>query len=928
MVSIISIKARQIFDSRGNPTVEVDLKTETGLYTAAVPSGASTGEFEALEMRDGGSAYMGKGVLNAVKNVNEIIAPALVGKDVTQQAELDRFMVEILDGTQNEWGWCKKKLGANAILGVSLALCRAGAAAKKQPLWQYIADLAGNPTPCLPVPSFNIINGGSHAGNKLAMQEFMILPVGATSFTEAMQIGSEVYHNLKKVIKGRYGLDATAVGDEGGFAPNIQSNGEAIDLIEEAIKAAGYTDKVKLGMDVAASEFYTGATDARYNLDFKNENAPESEKISADKLTEVYEGFIAKCKNSSDIVSIEDPFDQDDWESWINFTSKVGNDVQIVGDDLTVTNPTRVQKAIDTKACNALLLKVNQIGSITESIEAVTMAKKAGWAIMTSHRSGETEDTFIADLAVGLSAGQIKTGAPCRSERLAKYNQLLRIEEELGANARYAGADFRNVEKLGKTQSLVTYIFHPNSGSDGSKDRKGTMVSIISIKARQIFDSRGNPTVEVDLKTETGLYTAAVPSGASTGEFEALEMRDGGSAYMGKGVLNAVKNVNEIIAPALVGKDVTQQAELDRFMVEILDGTQNEWGWCKKKLGANAILGVSLALCRAGAAAKKQPLWQYIADLAGNPTPCLPVPSFNIINGGSHAGNKLAMQEFMILPVGATSFTEAMQIGSEVYHNLKKVIKGRYGLDATAVGDEGGFAPNIQSNGEAIDLIEEAIKAAGYTDKVKLGMDVAASEFYTGATDARYNLDFKNENAPESEKISADKLTEVYEGFIAKCKNSSDIVSIEDPFDQDDWESWINFTSKVGNDVQIVGDDLTVTNPTRVQKAIDTKACNALLLKVNQIGSITESIEAVTMAKKAGWAIMTSHRSGETEDTFIADLAVGLSAGQIKTGAPCRSERLAKYNQLLRIEEELGANARYAGADFRNVEKLGKYSSF
>ncbi|KAG7384369.1 phosphopyruvate hydratase [Phytophthora boehmeriae] len=454
------------------------------------------------------------------------------------------------------------------------------------------------------------------------------------------------------------------------------------------------------------------------------------------------------------------------------------------------------------------------------------------------------------------------------------------------------------------------------------------MVSIISIKARQIFDSRGNPTVEVDIKTETGLYTAAVPSGASTGEFEALEMRDGGSAYMGKGVLNAVKNVNEIIAPALVGKDVTQQAELDKFMVETLDGTQNEWGWCKKKLGANAILGVSLALCRAGAAAKKQPLWQYIADLAGNPTPCLPVPSFNIINGGSHAGNKLAMQEFMILPVGATSFTEAMQIGSEVYHNLKKVIKGRYGLDATAVGDEGGFAPNIQSNGEAIDLIEEAIKAAGYTDKVKLGMDVAASEFYTGASDARYNLDFKNENAPESEKISAAKLTEVYEGFIAKCKNTSAIVSIEDPFDQDDWESWINFTSKVGKDVQIVGDDLTVTNPTRVQKAIDTKACNALLLKVNQIGSITESIEAVTMAKKAGWGIMTSHRSGETEDTFIADLAVGLSAGQIKTGAPCRSERLAKYNQLLRIEEELGASARYAGADFRNVEKLGKYASF
>jgi len=453
-------------------------------------------------------------------------------------------------------------------------------------------------------------------------------------------------------------------------------------------------------------------------------------------------------------------------------------------------------------------------------------------------------------------------------------------------------------------------------------------MSIISIHARQIFDSRGNPTVEVDLTTEDGLFTAAVPSGASTGEFEALEMRDGGKAYMGKGVLKAVANVNDVIAPALIGKDVKEQAEIDRYMVETLDGTQNEWGWCKKKLGANAILGVSLAVARAGAAARKVPLWQHIADLAGNPTPCLPVPSFNIINGGSHAGNKLAMQEFMILPVGAATFAEAMQIGSEVYHNLKKVINKRYGLDATAVGDEGGFAPNIQSNGEAIELIEEAIKAAGYTDKVRLGMDVAASEFYTGSDDARYNLDFKNPNAPDSEKLPADKLSELYESFIAKTEGSSPIVSIEDPFDQDDWESWIKFTAKVGESVQIVGDDLTVTNPTRVKKAIETKACNALLLKVNQIGSITESIEAVTMAKKAGWAIMTSHRSGETEDTFIADLAVGLSAGQIKTGAPCRSERLAKYNQLLRIEESLGAKARYAGADFRNVEALGKYASF
>lgn len=448
---------------------------------------------------------------------------------------------------------------------------------------------------------------------------------------------------------------------------------------------------------------------------------------------------------------------------------------------------------------------------------------------------------------------------------------------------------------------------------------------IQSIKARQIFDSRGNPTVEVDLTTEFGLFRAAVPSGASTGEFEALELRDGEKDYMGKGVLKAVSNVNDIIAPALLGEDETMQKAIDDKMVHELDGTKNEWGWCKKKLGANAILAVSLAVCKAGAAAKKMSLWKHIAELAGNPSPCMPVPSFNIINGGSHAGNKLAMQEFMILPTGAESFTEAMQIGCEAYHHLKQVIKKRYGLDATAVGDEGGFAPNIRSNAEALDLIQEAIKLAGYTRKVQIGMDVAASEFYTGKEDSRYNLDFKNEAASDEDKISADELINVYQEFIDTCLSKSRIVSIEDPFDQDDWESWVKLTDKVGDSIQIVGDDLTVTNPTRVQKAIDEKACNALLLKVNQIGSITESIQAVTMAKKAGWAIMTSHRSGETEDSFIADLAVGLSAGQIKTGAPCRSERLAKYNQLLRIEEEL---SKYAGPNFRNVEFLGKYSTF
>jgi len=438
-----------------------------------------------------------------------------------------------------------------------------------------------------------------------------------------------------------------------------------------------------------------------------------------------------------------------------------------------------------------------------------------------------------------------------------------------------------------------------------SRDLKPGM-SIKKILARQIFDSRGNPTVECDLITDQGMFRAAVPSGASTGIYEALELRDGDkSAYHGKGVSKAVANINNTIAPALIkaNPDVADQGAVDKVMLD-LDGTEN-----KGKLGANAILAVSMAACKAGAAKKGVPLYRHIADLAGNKDLVLPVPALNVINGGSHAGNKLAMQEFMILPTGAKSFTEAMKMGSEVYHHLKAVIKAKYGQDACNVGDEGGFAPNIQDNMEGLELLQTAIEKAGYTGKIKIGMDVAASEF---CKEKLYDLDFKNKDSKKEDYLSSDKLLDLYQSFI----KGYPIVSIEDPFDQDDWEAYTKMTG--ATDIQIVGDDLLVTNPTRVQKGIDLKACTALLLKVTQIGSVTESIKACKMSQEAGWGVMVSHRSGETEDTFIADLVVGLCTGQIKTGAPCRSERLAKYNQILRIEEELGANAKFAGEAFRN----------
>ncbi|MFA6064230.1 MAG: phosphopyruvate hydratase [archaeon] len=432
------------------------------------------------------------------------------------------------------------------------------------------------------------------------------------------------------------------------------------------------------------------------------------------------------------------------------------------------------------------------------------------------------------------------------------------------------------------------------------------MAKILNVKAREILDSRGNPTVECDVITENGLFRAAVPSGASTGIYEALELRDGDKKrYMGKGVLKAVENVNKKIAPLVMGMDPTKQKEIDEKMIKA-DGTEN-----KANFGANAILSVSMAVCKAGAEAKKVALYQHVADLAGVKEVILPVPSFNVINGGKHAGNELAMQEFMLLSVDAPSFSEGLRYGTETFHTLRGIIKEKYGQNAINAGDEGGFAPNVQNAKEALDLLTQAIEKAGYKGKVRIGMDVAASEFFDADKKA-YNLTFKS-------KTATWKTGEEMVAYYADLAKNYDIVSIEDPFDQDDWDSYTKLTKLIGKDVQIVGDDLLVTNVKRIKEGIAKKAVNALLLKVNQIGSITESIDACKMSQAAGWGVMVSHRSGETEDSFIADLVVGLRTGEIKTGAPCRSERLAKYNQLLRIEEELGKKAKYAGKNFRTI---------
>ncbi|XP_060175277.1 cytosolic enolase 3 [Lycium barbarum] len=469
-------------------------------------------------------------------------------------------------------------------------------------------------------------------------------------------------------------------------------------------------------------------------------------------------------------------------------------------------------------------------------------------------------------------------------EYLDKHLLSRRIEDAVNAAVR------------AKTSDPVLFI--------SNHMRKAVPSVITKVKARQILDSRGIPTVEVDLHTNKGMFRASAPSGASSGMYEAIDLRDGEKGnYLGNGVNRAVKNINEKISVALVGMDPTLQSQIDQVMID-LDKTEN-----KSELGANAILAVSIAACKAGAAEKEVPLYKHIADISGQTSLLLPVPVFTLISVGKHAGNNLAIQEIMILPVGSKTFEEALQMGSETYHHLKAVITEIYGAHGCNVGEDGGFAPNISSLRDGLDLVKKAIERTGYNEKIKIAIGVAATEFCIGT---KYDLDFKSPNESGQNFKSGQDMIDMYKELCADYP----IVSIEDPFDKEDWEH-VKYFSSLGL-CQVVGDDLLMSNPKQIERAIEENACNALLLKVNQIGTVTEAIEVVKMAKDAQWGVVISQRSGETDDSFIADLSVGLATGQIKAGAPCRGERLAKYNQLLRIEEELGDQAVYIGEKWRN----------
>ncbi|KAL4285328.1 hypothetical protein GQ457_16G009780 [Hibiscus cannabinus] len=459
--------------------------------------------------------------------------------------------------------------------------------------------------------------------------------------------------------------------------------------------------------------------------------------------------------------------------------------------------------------------------------------------------------------------------------------------------------DAVNAAVRAKTPDPVLFI---------SNHMKKAVPSVITkVKARQILDSRGIPTVEVDLFTNKGMFRASVPSGDSTGMYEAFELRDGDKGtYLGHAVTKSVRNINEKISEALVGMDPTLQRQIDQALTD-LDKTEK-----KSELGANAILAVSIAACKAGAAEKEVPLYKHISDVSGKSkaTSTLPVPAFTVIHGGKMSGNSLPIKNIIILPTGASRFEEALQMGSETYHHLKAVITEKYGVLGCNVGEDGGFAPNISSLEEGLDIVQEAIGRTGYNDRIKIGIDVAATEFCIGT---KYDLEFKSPNKSGQNFKSGEDMIQMYKELCIDYP----IQFIEDPFDKEDWEHSKHFCS-LGL-CQVVGDDLLMSNPKRIERAIRESACNSLLLKINQIGTVTEAIDVVKMAKEANWGVVVSHRYGETDDSYIADLAVALGAGQIKAGAPCRGERLAKYNQLLRIEEELGDEAVYAGEDWRSA---------
>ncbi|MBN1860620.1 MAG: phosphopyruvate hydratase [Candidatus Thermoplasmatota archaeon] len=424
------------------------------------------------------------------------------------------------------------------------------------------------------------------------------------------------------------------------------------------------------------------------------------------------------------------------------------------------------------------------------------------------------------------------------------------------------------------------------------------MSEIISIKAREVLDSRGNPTVEVDVTTARGVFRAMTPSGASAGQHEAIELRDGDTTrYLGKGTRKATQNVNAKIAPKLIGLDCRHQETLDNLMLKI-DGTEN-----KGKLGANAILPVSMAITKAAAAAAGVPLYMYIGELFGEIPHRLPVPMCNVMNGGKHAGQENSIQEHMLMPTGASTFTEGIRMISESYHHLAKLLKGKFGASGVLIGDEGGFAPSQMVDiNERLDLMLQAVENAGYSGKMKIALDPASSEFFYDGT---YKIGEKSYSGGE-----------MVDFYVQLCDRYP-IISIEDGLAEDDWNSWVEMTKKLGAKIQIVGDDLFVTNTKRIKRGIEIQAANSVLIKLNQIGTVTETLNAIKMAQDQGWTAVVSHRSGETEDAFIADLVVGTNAGQIKTGAPARSDRNAKYNQLIRIEEELGEKAEYPGVDFR-----------
>jgi enolase len=874
MVQIASARPLVTYASTSHPSVTLILKTDSGgVGQVSLPLG-----YEDTIPRAKRPSIKDLVLIE----VQEIVPRLFLNRRIVNQTEFDR---EIEESTQHIK---EENLRSKVQYLLSAASAKACASDRRITLFEYLAETIDFPlNRALPVPMITLISGGKVATTEFEIQAVMAVPIGLSPLPTAIRACSEISEVLGKIYRSKN--LSYAIGDEGGYSTNITGHDSqnilcsTIEMACQAIEEAGYKpgQDVELSIDFAAQYSQVGRNS--YNLVTKYEQLSETDVVNLCEL----------IANKFPIRFLEDPLVKSETDALVNLHDKLSGKALIAADDLLAINESPISSG---SPWDAIIVMPDRLGTLSSTVEFVGKTRSAGYIPIASHRSGETEDVMLSDLAAALSIPFIKAGGMNRSDRMAKYNQLIRIAERFDSKS-------------------------PNRRRSSRKKFQNEF-AIESIYGREILDSRGRPTVEAEVMLAGGaIGRAAVPSGASTGSQEALELRDNdANRYNGRGVLTAVEHVNGEIQQAIAGRDAREQGKIDELLVK-LDGSENS---LKSRLGANAILAVSLALAHAASIQGQTSLYKYIREnlytSVSDPGHfLLPVPMLNFINGGAHADNALDFQEFMLVPHGARNFEQAMEWASNVYLCLLREVRARGGITFTSygVGDEGGFSittppglPPRETVRFVLDLLKKFVKKAGYSfgrnGDFAIALDPAASEFYD---DGYYVMGQRQNGREKIEHWDSDTLVSFYENLVEEYP----IISIEDGIAETDENGWKDITNRLSDRCQLVGDDLFVTNPTIFQKGIDKGIANAILIKVNQIGTLTETLNVIKLAQSQQYHAIISHRSGETEDTTISDIAVAVNAGQIKTGCLSRADRAAKYNRLLQISNELGDSVFFDG---------------